>query len=96
MHFILLRSTWLPVPEIIDTVFAKTRPKRSFSMVFKKTRVYKFGNCSFIFKFQDRKLNKMSVVQLIRSILSLCPSEIRPKRLMPEELPHFFYPPWIL
>ncbi len=33
----------------------------------------------------------MSVVQLIRSILSLCPSEIRPQRLMPEELPHFFY-----
>ncbi len=42
------------VPEIIDTVFAKTSPKRSFSMteyerlgiVFTKTRVYKFGHCS--------------------------------------------------
>jgi hypothetical protein len=40
------------VPEIIDTVFAKTSPKRSFSMteyerfrlVFTKTRVYKFGH----------------------------------------------------
>jgi hypothetical protein len=43
-----------PVPEIIDTVFAKTSPKRSFSMteyecfglVFTKTRVYKFGHRS--------------------------------------------------
>ncbi len=43
-----------PVPEIIDPVFAKTSPKRSFSMteyerfglVFTKTRVYKFGTCS--------------------------------------------------
>jgi hypothetical protein len=42
------------VPEIIDTVFAKTSPKRSFSMteyerfglVFTKMRVYKFGHCS--------------------------------------------------
>ncbi len=40
------------VPEIIDTVFAKTSPKRLFSMteyerfglVFTKTRVYKFGH----------------------------------------------------
>jgi hypothetical protein len=40
------------VPEIIDPVFAKTSPKRSFSMteyehfglVFTKTRVYKFGH----------------------------------------------------
>ncbi len=38
------------MPEIIDTVFAKTSPKRSFSMteyerfelVFAKARVYKF------------------------------------------------------
>ncbi len=44
-----IRAT--PVPEIIDIVFAKTSPKRSFSMteyerfglVFMKTRVYKFG-----------------------------------------------------
>jgi hypothetical protein len=43
-----------PVPEIIDPVFAKTSPKRSFSiteyerfgLVFTKTRVYKFGHCS--------------------------------------------------
>ncbi len=46
---------WCPesaVPEIIDPVFAKTSPKRSFSMteyerfglVFTKTRVYKFGH----------------------------------------------------
>jgi hypothetical protein len=42
------------VPEIIDQVFAKTSPKRSFSMteyerfgpVFTKTRVYKFGQCT--------------------------------------------------
>jgi hypothetical protein len=42
----------ITVPEIIDTVFAKTSPKRSFSMteyerfglVFTKTRVYKFGH----------------------------------------------------
>jgi hypothetical protein len=41
-----------PVPEIIDPVFSKTSPKRSFSMteqerfglVFTKTRVYKFGH----------------------------------------------------
>jgi hypothetical protein len=41
-----------PVPEIIDKVFPKTSPKRSFSMteyerfglVFTKTRVYKFGH----------------------------------------------------
>jgi hypothetical protein len=41
-----------PVLEIIDPVFAKTSPKRSFSMteyeriglVFTKTRVYKFGH----------------------------------------------------
>jgi hypothetical protein len=41
-----------PVPEIIDTVFAKTSPKRSFSMteyerfglVFTETRVYQFGH----------------------------------------------------
>ncbi len=40
------------MPEIIDPVFAKTSPKRSFSMteyerfglVFTKTRVYKFGH----------------------------------------------------
>ncbi len=40
------------VPKIIDTVFAKTSPKRSYSMteyerfgfVFAKTRVYKFGH----------------------------------------------------
>jgi hypothetical protein len=40
------------VPEIIDPVFAKTSPKRSFPMteyerfwlVFTKTRVYKFGH----------------------------------------------------
>ncbi len=40
------------MPEIIDTVFAKTSPIRSFSMteyerfglVFTKTRVYKFGH----------------------------------------------------
>ncbi len=40
------------MPEIIDTVFAKTSSKRSFSMteyerfglVFTKTRVYKFGH----------------------------------------------------
>jgi hypothetical protein len=41
-----------PVPEIIDPVFVKTIPKRSFSMteyerfglVFTNTRVYKFGH----------------------------------------------------
>ncbi len=40
------------MPEIIDPVFAKTSPKRSFSLtdyerfglVFTKTRVYKFGH----------------------------------------------------
>jgi hypothetical protein len=42
----------LPMPEIIDPVFAKTSLKRSFSiteyerfeLVFTKTRVYKFGH----------------------------------------------------
>jgi hypothetical protein len=46
-----------PVPEIIDPVFAKTSPKRSFSMteyerfglVFMKTRVYKFGHSKAVF-----------------------------------------------
>jgi len=41
-----------PMPKIIDPVFAKTSPKRSFSMteyarfglVFTKTPVYKFGH----------------------------------------------------
>jgi hypothetical protein len=53
----VMYHTWLlgrPVPEIIDTVFTKTSPKRSFSMteyerfglVFTKTRVYKFGHRS--------------------------------------------------
>jgi hypothetical protein len=45
-------STAISVPEIIDPVFSKTSPKRSFSMtehtrfglVFTKTRVYKFGH----------------------------------------------------
>jgi hypothetical protein len=44
-----------PVPEIIDPVFAKTRPKRAFSiteyerfgLVFTKTRVYKFGHGNY-------------------------------------------------
>jgi hypothetical protein len=46
------QPTSKPVPEIIDTVFTKTSPKRSFYMteyervglVFTKTRVYKFGH----------------------------------------------------
>jgi hypothetical protein len=45
-----------PVPEIIDPVFEKTRPIRSFSMtenerfglVFTKTRVYKFGHRAYL------------------------------------------------
>jgi hypothetical protein len=49
VHYISL------VPEIIDPVFAKTSPKRSFSiteyerfgLVFTKTRVYKFGHSTF-------------------------------------------------
>jgi hypothetical protein len=50
------------LPEIIDTVFAKTSPKRSFSMteyerfglVFTKTRVYKFGhNLGLLFHWSD-------------------------------------------
>jgi hypothetical protein len=58
-----LRTEDLPgrpaaVPEIIDTVFAKTSPKRSFSMteyercglVFTKTRVYKFGHWCLLSK----------------------------------------------
>ena len=55
--FYEIRIQWpflTSVPEIIDTVFAKTSPKRSFSMteyerfglVFTKTRVYKFGHRS--------------------------------------------------
>jgi hypothetical protein len=51
----------LPVPEIIDTVFAKTSQKRSFSiteygrfgLVFTKTRVYKFGHCFCSHKNQN-------------------------------------------
>ncbi len=50
------------VPEIIDTVFAKTSPKRSFSMieyerfglVFTKTRVYKFGQQDFPFTLKTK------------------------------------------
>jgi hypothetical protein len=49
-------STDLMQPEIIDPVFAKTSPKRSFSITeyerfglgFTKTRVYKFGHSSLI------------------------------------------------
>ncbi len=52
VYFIKLIGRQNPVPEIIDTVFAKTSPKRSFSMteydrfglVFTKTRVYKLGH----------------------------------------------------
>jgi hypothetical protein len=52
------------VPEIIDPVFAKTSPKRSFSMteyehfglVFTKTRVYKFGH-----KFVEKLTVKVSM-----------------------------------
>jgi hypothetical protein len=47
-----------PVPKILDTVFAKTSPKRWFSMTeyerfglfFTKTRVYKFGHCFILFE----------------------------------------------
>ncbi len=47
----------LSLPEIIDPVFAKTSPKRSFSMtenerfglVFTKTQVYKFGHWTDIY-----------------------------------------------
>ncbi len=54
------------VSEIIDTVFAKTSPKCSFSMteyarfrlVFTKTRVYKFGHGTFLKSFgYKQKLN---------------------------------------
>jgi hypothetical protein len=49
---ICLSFSVLPLPEIIDPVFVKTRPKRSFSMteyerfwlVLTNTRVYKFGH----------------------------------------------------
>jgi hypothetical protein len=49
LNIFILRQS---VPEILDPVFAKTSPKRSFSMteyerfglVFTKTRVYKFGH----------------------------------------------------
>ncbi len=52
------------MPEIIDTVFAKTSSKRSFSMteyerfglVYTKTRVYKFGHWASLLIFQ-RLLN---------------------------------------
>jgi hypothetical protein len=45
-------APYSPEPEIIDLVFAKTSPKRWFSMTeyerfgldFTKTRVYKFGH----------------------------------------------------
>jgi hypothetical protein len=38
-------GTWIPVPEFIDPVFAKTSPKRSFSIT-KNERfgLYKFGH----------------------------------------------------
>ncbi len=62
--FSAVSFTALPVPEIIDPVFAKTSPKRSFSMteyerfglVFTKTRVYKFGHCCFSYIFLDKLL----------------------------------------
>jgi hypothetical protein len=52
-YVMILRSA---VPEIVVTVFAKTSPKRSFSMteyerfgfVFTKTLVYKFGHCCVV------------------------------------------------
>ncbi len=51
------------VPEIIDSVFAKTSPKRSFSMteyerfglVFMKTRVYKFGHRDASYSMAENK-----------------------------------------
>jgi hypothetical protein len=55
------------VPEIIDPVFAKTSPKRSFSMteherfglVFTKTRVYKFGHWSHFGEMQPHSLSQL-------------------------------------
>jgi hypothetical protein len=55
-------SAWfwpIPVPEIIDPVFAKTNPKRSvsnteyerFGLVSTKTRVYKFGHRKRLMSF---------------------------------------------
>jgi hypothetical protein len=57
-----------PVPEIIDPVFAKTSPKRSFSMteyerfrlVFTKTRVYKFGHWSALVR--NGSLKRQNIV----------------------------------
>jgi hypothetical protein len=51
------------VPEIIDPVFVKTSPKRSFSMteyerfglVFTNTRVYKFGHWTTFKTFEAPK-----------------------------------------
>jgi hypothetical protein len=59
-----------PVPEIIDTVFAKTSPIRSFSMteyerfglVFTKTRVYKFGHGSQRCGSKDPDLDPYEIV----------------------------------
>ncbi len=50
----------VPVPEIIDPVFAKTSPIRSFSMteyerfglVFTKTRVNKFGHWCLLGRYE--------------------------------------------
>ncbi len=54
VHLMLQEHTGVSAPEIIDTVFTKASPNRSFSMteyerfglVFTKTRVYKFGQHS--------------------------------------------------
>ncbi len=73
-------SLWIPymrsVPEIIDPVFAKTSPKRSFSMteyerfgfVLTKMRVYKFGHC------KRKRAKYLSAVSPVESFKDLCSS----------------------
>jgi hypothetical protein len=52
----VLKGSLRTVPEIIDTVFAKTSPKQSFCMTenefwacFRENWVYKFGHCTQTF-----------------------------------------------
>jgi hypothetical protein len=44
-----------PVPECIDPVSAKTRPKCSFWAYFRENWVYKFGQCSILTAWQCRE-----------------------------------------
>jgi hypothetical protein len=63
----MLRSLIFSVPEFIDPVFAKTSPKRSFSMTEKETDVFiglhgSYGEYFFSFPFLDCRVFSLKFV----------------------------------